>query len=168
MMQLRQNVVDHGRGLKVVQPASKPAVLPTRNECSEESRGLQAPVRFFIDYCISVAVNSVVRKQALRTRMTVSTPEGRCLSLVVTTTEQSGETQFVAYNDNLYGLLCRDSGLLVANQTPRELEHSIYLYISERLSGQQTVTIEIKRETNSVYALPVLRGCSDQGVRSLA
>lgn len=93
---------------------------------------------------------------------------GLRLNLVISTTDQSGDLRFVAYSDNIYGLLRCENALFVMNETPRELEHSIYLYLSERLAGQESVSVEIVRETNSQFSLPVLEGCSENGTRNLA
>jgi hypothetical protein len=164
MMQLHRNLDNRPTDLRLVRDNRSSA----QTESVEETRGLKAPVRFFIDYCISVAVNSVARKQALRVKMNLRGSSGLRLSLGVSTTDQSGGTKFVAYSDNIYGLLGCESGLFVIDETPRELEHSIYLYLSEHLAGQESVVVEISRETNSRFALPVLEGCSQNGTRSLS
>jgi hypothetical protein len=132
-----------------------------------EARGLNSGVRFFVDYSISVAVNSVARHQALRAKLNLSTPGGFIWKVVIGTTCESEQEKFVAYSDATSLFLKPSNGLFVTNDTPRELEHSIYLYLSEKLCGQDLVEAEVIRETNSMYGLPVLVGSSDEGPRSL-
>ena len=131
------------------------------------TRGLSSSVRFFVDYSISVAVNSVVRQQALRTKLVLNGSDGLTLNVMISTLNDEVGSKFVAYSNDMSLLLNDLTGLFVINQTPRELEHSIYLYLSERLSGHTSVRARVIRESNSVYGLPVLEGCSDDGPRSL-
>ena len=133
----------------------------------EEGRGLKAQVRFFIDYSISVAVNSVARKQAPRAKLNLNASAGLSLSIVISTLTNEGNTKFVAYSDDMCRFMSSATGLFVMNESPRELEHFIYLYLSERLAGQESVSVVLERESNSIYALSVLEGCSDDGPRSL-
>ncbi|HEY9793862.1 MAG TPA: hypothetical protein V6D22_25930 [Candidatus Obscuribacterales bacterium] len=148
-------------GLPMERPMAAVQPMP------EPMRGLSPSVRFFVDYSISVAVNSVVRKQAARTKLVITASEGLTLNVMISTLTDSSETKFVAYSNDMSLLLHDLTGLFVINQTPRELEHSIYLYLSERLHGETAVRAEIIRESNSVYGLPVLEGRSQEGPRSL-
>jgi hypothetical protein len=136
-------------------------------EAPVEPRGLSPSVRFFVDYSITVAVNSVARKQALRAKLHLKGSKGLRFNVVISTLSDATGCKFVAYSDDMCLFLNSPSGLFVINQTPRELEHSIYLYLSEHLAGQDCVQAEVIRETNSAYALPVLEGSSENGPRSL-
>jgi hypothetical protein len=129
-----------------------------------ESRGLNAAVRFFVDHIIGVAVSSVARKQTQTARLAVTGSSGSVFQVLISAMRDEG---FVAYSNDMGLLLGASSGLYVVNNTPRELEHSIYLYMSERLAGEGSVRAQIFRESASVFELPVLEGSSNEGPRSL-
>jgi hypothetical protein len=165
-MQVRKRVAEKtGHGLFGFPGVQRRVAAVPEEPC--QARGLSPCVRFFVDYSISVAVNSVARKQALRAKLLLSGSNGLTLNVVVSTLEDASGCKFVAYSNDMSLFLNSSTGLFVINQTPRELEHSIYLYLSERLTGQESVGAEVVRESNSSFGLPVLAGCSEEGPRSL-
>lgn len=157
----------HGHGGHGTQTISQkhqnfPAVM-------EEStpRGLTADVLFFVDHAISLAVDSVARKQAERARLMVTGKSGTHLHVSVSATGEGEDTRFVAYNNDMCLFVGSSPSLYVVDPCSRELEHSIYLYISERLSAESAVTAQIFRETGTMFELPILEGNSELGPRSL-
>lgn len=129
--------------------------------------GFKADVLFFVDHVIAIAVASVACKQAQRTRLAVTGKSGTNIHISVSTTGDGDNHRFVAYNNDMCLFVGSSPTLYVVNQTARELEHAIYLFISERLSGEHAVTAQIFRETGTMFDLPVLEGNSELGPRSL-
>jgi hypothetical protein len=147
------------------------ASMPLGNSHSSEidaaPRSLAADVLFFVDHAISVTVASVARKQAQKARLMVTGKSGTNLHVSVGTTGEGDSCHYVAYNNDMCLFVGSSPSLYVVNQTARELEHSIYLFISERLSGEPSVSAQIFRETGTMFELPILEGSSDLGPRSL-
>jgi hypothetical protein len=97
----------------------------------------------------------------------VTGKSGTNLHVSVATTGDEENSNLVAYNNDVCLFMGSSPTLYVVNQTARDLEHSIYLYISERLSGECSVTAQIFRETGTMFELPILEGSSELGPRSL-
>ncbi len=136
-------------------------------EETQSKRSLQADVLFFVDHAITVAVSSVARKQAQSARLMLTCKSGANLHVSVGTTGEGEGFRFVAYNNDMCLFVGSSPTLYVADQTAREIEHSIYLYLSERLCGEPSVTAQIFRETGTMFELPILEGSSVLGPNSL-
>lgn len=149
-----------------VKPQHK--VVPRHNDDPNyEARGLNAAVRFFVDHVISVAVSSVARNQAQTARLAITGSSGSMLHILVSTTGEGENFRFVAYSNDMCLFTGSSPSLYVANQTPRDLEHSIYLYVSEKLAGEGWINVQIFRESSTLFELPVLEGSSNAGPRGL-
>lgn len=134
---------------------------------SSQTRGLSASVRFFVDFVIGVTVSSVARKQARAARLALTGSGGNVLHVLVSATGDGESYKLIAHSNDMCLFTGSSPGLYVVDQTPRELEHSIYLYMSERLAGDSAVRAQIFRESATVFELPVLEGDSAGGPRSL-
>jgi hypothetical protein len=166
LVRKKPGIVSRSKPLGLVGAGHMPAADHQRGQHAER-RGLTASVRFFVDYSISVAVNSVARRQAQRAILSISCLDGLQMKVFISMKNEPSGPKFVAYSGDMSCFLNPSAGLFVVNETPRELEHSIYLFLSEQLRGHDSVRAEVHRETHSVYGLPVLEGCSDDGPRSL-
>lgn len=152
--------------------ATKPAHKPTPRHHDEEHqnaevRGLNAAVRFFVDHVIGVTVSSVSRKQARAARLALTGSQGNVLHVLVSASGDGDSYKLIAHSNDMCLFTGSSPGLYVVEQTPRELEHSIYLYMSEKLAGECEVRAQIFRESATVFELPVLEGDSAQGPKSL-
>jgi hypothetical protein len=148
----------------------KSAAIPVQSgnvQAEFSPRALKAEVLFFLDHAISLAVGAVARKQAHSARLMINGKTGVNLHVCVGTTGEGDSTNFVAYNNDMCLFMGAAPTLYVVNQTAREIEHSIYLFVSERLAGESSVTAQIFRETGTMFDLPILEGSSDLGPRSL-
>lgn len=132
-----------------------------------EQRGLDATVRFFVDHVISVAVSSVARKQAHTARISVTGKSGSVMHVLISTTGEQDAISFVAYTNDMCLFVGSSPSLYVVDQTPRGIEHSIYLYMTERLKGESSISAQIFRESTSLFELPVLEGNSKDGLNSI-
>jgi hypothetical protein len=132
-----------------------------------EQRGLDATVRFFVDHIIGVAVASVARKQAHTARITVTGNSGSVMHVLISTLGEKDAMSFVAYTNDMCLFVGSAPSLYVVDQTPRGIEHSIYLYMSEKLKGESSIAAQIFRESTSLFELPVLEGNSDEGLNSI-
>lgn len=132
-----------------------------------QSRGLDADVRFFVDHVISTAVGSIARQQSERVRLCINGEAGLALRLLISSQIDSDGIKFVAYSNDMCLFVGSAPSLFVTHANPRELEHAIYLYASEYLAGQTSVSAQIFRETASMFELPVLEGASVDGPKSL-
>lgn len=134
---------------------------------SQQPRGLNASVRFFVDHIIGVAVSSVARRQASSARLAISGSNGTVLHIFISTVGEGDSFKFVAHSNDMCMFVGASASLYVVDQTARELEQSIYLYISERLDGEQSIRAQIFRDSGTLFDLPILEGSSDAGPRSL-
>jgi hypothetical protein len=83
-------------------------------------------------------------------------------------TEADESFRFLAYTNDSSFFGSSAPSLYVMDQSSRELEHSIFLFLSERLAGHDSVSAHIYRESaGAMFALPVLHGCSDEGTNSI-
>jgi hypothetical protein len=148
------------------------AVKPQRHyrqdeNLKSEQRGLSGTVRFFVDHIISLAVAAVARKQAHTARLTITGASGSLMHILISTTGEPDCVSFIAYTNDMCLFVGSSPSLYVVDRTPRGLEHSIYLYVTEKLSAESSVSAQIFRESTSVFELPVLEGSSDGGVQSI-
>lgn len=146
-------------------PAHK--VAARHQDDSFEPRGLNATVRFFVDHIIGVAVSAVARKQAQAARLAITSSSGNVLHVLISTVGEGDSFKFVAHSNDMCMFVGASPSLYVVDQTSRELEHSIYLYISEKLAGERSVSAKIFRDSGTIFDLPVLEGSSDAGPTGL-
>jgi hypothetical protein len=141
--------------------------MHAKNLVSAEQRGLSPTVRFFVDHIISVAVASVARKQAHTARLTISGKSGSVIHVLISTVGADDTMSFIAYTNDMCLFVGSSPSLYVVDQTPRGIEHSIYLYVSEKLKDESSVSAQIFRESSSAFDWPVLEGSSDAGLNTL-
>lgn len=141
--------------------------MHVKNCASAEQRGLNPTVRFFVDHIISVAVGSVARKQAHTVRLTITGKSTSILHVLISTIGEDDKLSFIAYTNDMCLFVGSSPSLYVVDQTPRGIEHSIYLYVTEKLKEERSVSAQIFRESNSTFELPVLEGSSEAGLNTL-
>ena len=134
---------------------------------ASSDRGLKADVLFFVDNAIAIAVAAVERGQALRSRLSINTGSGVSLHISIASTGEGENHRFIAYNNDMCLFVGSSPTLYVVNQTAHDLEHSIHLFVAERLRGEHLVSAQIFRETSTVFELPILEGSSHLGPSSM-